>query len=61
MSIPSRFLTPHNQVSSYFVHSLGKLPTYHAGDVIVSLDAQVSGGIGPQHSGSSMVIKTQGG
>ncbi|EEF24039.1 conserved hypothetical protein, partial [Ricinus communis] len=23
MSIPSRFLTPHNQVSSDFVHSLG--------------------------------------
>jgi len=41
--------------------TLGKLPTYHAGDVIVSLDAQVSGGIGPQHSGSSMIIKTQGG
>lgn len=41
--------------------TLGKLPTYHAGDVIVSLDAQVSGGIGPQHSGSSMIIKTRGG
>lgn len=41
--------------------TLGKLPTYHAGDVIVSFDAQVSGGIGPQHSGSSMIIKAQGG
>jgi hypothetical protein len=41
--------------------TLGKLPTYHAGDVIISLDAQVSGGIGPQHSGSSMIIKTRGG
>lgn len=41
--------------------TLGKLPTYHAGDVIVSLDAQVSGGIGPQHSASSMIIKAQGG
>jgi len=26
---------------------VGKLPTYHAGDVIVSLDAQVSGGRTP--------------
>lgn len=41
--------------------TLSKLPTYHAGDVIVSLDAHVSGGIAPQHSGSSMIIKTQGG
>ncbi|RON01643.1 hypothetical protein BK659_24325 [Pseudomonas brassicacearum] len=41
--------------------TLSKLPTYHAGDVIVSLDAQVSGGIGPQHSESSMIIKNQGG
>ncbi|MBD9566387.1 hypothetical protein ACIPLA_22205 [Pseudomonas sp. NPDC086112] len=41
--------------------TLSTLPTYHAGDVIVSLDAQVSGGIGPQHSASSMIIKTQGG
>ena len=41
--------------------TLSQLPTYHAGDVIVSLDAQVSGGIGPQHSASSMIIKNQGG
>jgi len=41
--------------------TLSKLPTYHAGDVIVSLDAQVSGGIGPQRSVSSMIIKNQGG
>jgi len=40
---------------------VGKLPTYHAGDVIVSLDAQVSGGIGPRHSVWSMIIKNQGG
>lgn len=37
------------------------LPTYHAGDVIVSFDAQVSGGLGPQRSVSSMIIKAQGG
>ncbi|MGN8343917.1 hypothetical protein ACLEJQ_09965 [Pseudomonas sp. SMV71] len=36
----------------------GILPTYHAGDVIVSLDAQVSGGIGPQRSMSSMIIQS---
>jgi hypothetical protein len=37
-----------------------QLPAYHAGDIIVSLDAQVSGGIGPQRSVSSMIIKSQG-
>lgn len=41
--------------------ALKTLPTYHAGDIIISLDAQVSGGIGPQHSMSSMIIKVQGG
>lgn len=41
--------------------ALSKLPTYHAGDVVVSMDAQVSGGIGPQHSLTSMIIKSQGG
>ncbi|MCP6698192.1 hypothetical protein [Pseudomonas donghuensis] len=34
------------------------LPTYHAGDVLVSIDAQVNGGIGPQRSISTMIIKT---
>lgn len=37
-----------------------RLPTYHAGDVIVSLQAAVSGGIGPQRSASSMIIESQG-
>ena len=34
------------------------LPTYHAGDVLVSIEAQVNGGIGPQHSTSTLIIKT---
>ncbi|WLG45839.1 hypothetical protein [Pseudomonas sp. FP1740] len=48
--------------AGYFGRELvkGKLPTYHAGDIIVSLDAKVSGGIGPQRSVSSMIIKSQG-
>ncbi|MFV3382355.1 MULTISPECIES: hypothetical protein [Pseudomonas] len=33
---------------------LGKL---HAGDVLVHIEAQVRGGIGPQHTNSSFVIK----
>ncbi|WP_433884822.1 hypothetical protein [Pseudomonas vranovensis] len=38
----------------------GRLPTYHAGDVIVSLQASVSGGFGPQRSASSMIIESRG-
>ncbi|MDO7898477.1 hypothetical protein [Pseudomonas citrulli] len=34
------------------------LPTYHAGDVLVSIEAQVNGGIGPQRSLSTLIIKT---
>nr|WP_240791731.1 hypothetical protein [Pseudomonas mosselii] len=33
------------------------LPTYHAGDVLVSIEAQVNGGIGPQRSITSLIIK----
>ena len=40
--------------------ALERLPTYHAGDVIVSVDARAQGGIGPQHSTSSMIIKAKG-
>ena len=40
--------------------ALERLPTYHAGDVIVSVDARTNGGIGPQHSTSSMIIKAKG-
>ena len=34
------------------------LPTYHAGDVIVSIQAQVNGGTGPQRTSESLIIKT---
>lgn len=37
------------------------LPTFHSGDVIVSIDAQVSGGIGPQRSSASLILKVNGG
>ncbi len=33
------------------------LPTYHAGDVVVSIQAQVSGGIGPQRTAESLIIR----
>lgn len=35
--------------------------TYHAGDVIIGIEAQVEGGIGPQRSESAMVIPFMGG
>ncbi|MBB1605446.1 MULTISPECIES: hypothetical protein [Pseudomonas] len=35
-----------------------RLPTYHIGDRIVGVDAVVSGGIGPQRSTQSMLLKT---
>lgn len=34
------------------------LPTYHTGDVLVSIEAQVNGGIGPQRTASTLIIKT---
>ena len=37
----------------------GGLPTYHAGDIIVSVQASVSGGIGPQRSSRSLLIKSR--
>jgi hypothetical protein len=36
------------------------IPTYHVGDVIVSIDAQVAGGIGPQRSSSALLLKNNG-
>lgn len=39
----------------------GIIRSYHAGDVVVGLDAQVNGGIGPQRSLSAMVRQLQGG
>lgn len=38
-----------------------RLPIFHSGDVIVSIDAQVSGGIGPQRSSASLILKVNGG
>lgn len=35
--------------------------SYHAGDVIIGIDAQVKGGIGPQRSLSAMVRQFKGG
>lgn len=37
------------------------LRSYHAGDVIFSVQASVSGGIGPQRSLKSILIKPEGG
>jgi hypothetical protein len=38
-----------------------RLPTFHSGDVIVSINARVSGGIGPQRSSASLILKVNGG
>ncbi|VVQ02998.1 hypothetical protein PS910_03991 [Pseudomonas fluorescens] len=35
----------------------GLLPPFHAGDIIVSIQAEVHGGIGPQRTAESLVIK----
>jgi hypothetical protein len=37
------------------------LESRHAGDVIISVNAWVSGGIGPQHTSKALLIKAQGG
>lgn len=38
-----------------------ELRTYHAGDIIFSVQASVSGGIGPQRTMQSILIKSKGG
>ncbi|MDR8367344.1 hypothetical protein [Pseudomonas sp. JL3] len=35
----------------------GALPNLHAGDVLVSIEGEVHGGIGPQRSVVTLVIK----
>ncbi|WP_287815889.1 hypothetical protein [Pseudomonas sp.] len=40
----------------YFVK--GKLRTYHSGDVIVAVDLQVRGGIGPQRTSQSIILSS---
>lgn len=39
---------------------MAELPTYHAGDVIISVEGEVSGGIGPQRSTKSAIVKASG-
>ncbi|MFV3380567.1 MULTISPECIES: hypothetical protein [Pseudomonas] len=34
-----------------------RLLRYHAGDILISIDASIHGGIGPQHSSISMIFK----
>ncbi|MBH9385943.1 hypothetical protein I5K84_21350 [Pseudomonas aeruginosa] len=36
------------------------LPTYHSGDVVISVEGEVSGGIGPQHSVKSEIVQSAG-
>lgn len=38
-----------------------QLDARHAGDVIVAVDAKVQGGIGPQHTSRTLLIKARGG
>ncbi len=40
-------------------YMLNKIRAYHLGDVLVSITAEVSGGIGPQKSMKSIVIKQE--
>lgn len=40
--------------------AMAELPTYHAGDVIISVEGEVSGGIGPQRSTKSTIVKASG-
>jgi hypothetical protein len=58
--LPYRFFSSYVLGKAGQMFALKRLPTYHAGDVIISVDARTNGGIGPQHSTSSMIIKTKG-
>lgn len=40
-----------------FAFVSNRLPTFHAGDVLVSVEATVQGGIGPQRSSTSLLLK----
>ncbi|HEK1684605.1 TPA: hypothetical protein SMR42_000916 [Pseudomonas putida] len=40
-----------------FAFVSNRLPTFHAGDVLVSVEAKVQGGIGPQRSSTSLLLK----
>ncbi|WP_206542437.1 hypothetical protein, partial [Pseudomonas asplenii] len=55
MSIPSRFLTPHNQVSSDFVHSLDSFVRLNPCIHLVSDDSSVvTGTAAPVGGGASI-------
>jgi hypothetical protein len=53
------FGAPAGPAAASFVHN--HLDTRHAGDVMVAVDAKVQGGIGPQHTSTSVLIKVKGG
>jgi len=36
-----------------------RIPTFHFGDRIVSIQAQVQGGIGPQRTNKSLIINSR--
>lgn len=36
-----------------------RIPTFHSGDRIVSIQAQVQGGIGPQRTNKSLIINSR--
>ncbi len=38
----------------------GKLPTFHSGDIVLSIDLSVTGGIGPQRTSQAMIIPQDG-
>ncbi|RRV06906.1 hypothetical protein EGJ27_14230 [Pseudomonas sp. v388] len=50
---------PAGPAAASFVYN--HLDTRHAGDVMVAVDAKVQGGIGPQHTSTSLLIKVKGG
>ena len=57
------FSKPVERVAATTVGVIAKsfIRTYHAGDVVIGIEAQVEGGIGPQRSMSAMVIPFMGG
>ncbi|NWA83849.1 hypothetical protein [Pseudomonas sp. D2002] len=68
--IASAVSAPLSRVSPFFGGAVGSIiglkvkdviRSYHAGDVVIGIDAQVSGGIGPQRSLSAMFRQFQGG
>ncbi|MGE8391477.1 hypothetical protein HFV04_025160 [Pseudomonas sp. BIGb0427] len=52
------FTIPVAILTRFFVS--GSLRTYHTGDLIISIEARVDGGIGPQFSTDSIIIPTAG-